>query len=134
MGMGSQNMKEMVVTLAELSDDHREAMLSERLKLFASQSDEERRMGMKVMLEAALDLPQEKYAKIAETRIRLVLGIFDEADRMKLMKTHVSVVKGLPEEKRLKEMKTVMSIVTKLPEDKRMMMMALMDEAGMMKS
>ncbi len=133
MGMGGQNMKEMVVTLAELSDDHREAMLMERLRLFASQSDEERQMGMRMMLDAALDLPQEKYAKIAGTRIKLVLG-FDEADRMKLMKTHVSVVKGLPEEKRLKEMRTVMSIVTKLPENKRMTMMALMDEAGMMKS
>ncbi len=132
MGMEGQNMKEMVVTLAELSNDHREAMLSERLRLFASQSDEERKMGMRMMLEAALDLPQEKYAKIAETRIKLIPG-FEEVDRMKLMKTHVSVVKELPEDKRLKEMKTVMSIVTKLPEEKRMMMMALMDEAGMMK-
>lgn len=68
------SMKEMVETLASLSEEERKTMMETRLKGFLAMSDSERKNGMAMMLDAATELPQEKFEKLVRTRLSVLMG------------------------------------------------------------
>ncbi|GMQ97690.1 MAG: hypothetical protein BMS9Abin17_0190 [Acidimicrobiia bacterium] len=128
---GQPNMDQMVRMLASAPEEKRTSMLSDRLAVFAGQDEVSRERGMKGMLVAALQLPEDDYQKIAASRFRAVNEL-DQETRMTLMMSHAATVKSLAPEQQQKEMKAMKQIVSGLPEDKRDQTMKMMRDLGLM--
>lgn len=80
-------MGDMVKMLARAPESQQRTMLADRMEMFLPQSDDKRAQSMRMMLDAALDLPADQYQSIAASRTRVLMG-FPQEDRMTLMKTH----------------------------------------------
>ncbi len=128
---GQPNMDQMVAMMASAPEDKRTSMLGDRLAVFAGQDEATRTRGMKGMLVAALQLPDDDYQKIAASRFKAVNAL-DGDTQMMLMKSHAGVVKSLPADQQQKEMKAMKQIVSGLPEDTRGQVMSMMENLGLM--
>ena len=87
---GQSNMDQMVHMMAGAPEDRRASMLNDRLAVFAGQDEAMRERGMKGMLVAALQLPEDDYEKIAASRFKAMSGL-DSDTRMMLMKSHAEI-------------------------------------------
>lgn len=124
------DMGQMVRMLAQAPEEQRQAMLRDRLETFAGQEPEARERGMRMMLEAALGLPDEDYGRLAASRLA-ALESLDEPTRMTLMGTHAATVKQLPAELRDKEMRATRQVLAGLPKDERRQVQTMMQQAGL---
>lgn len=129
-GRPTMDMGDMVRTLASLPEDQRQAMIRTRLQRFADQGEGERKLGMRAMLTAALELPGSDYRRLAGSRMTVLMGL-PQDQQMRLMKTHVSVLMELPPDKQNKEMQVMKELLMDLPEGERSRMVGMMEQLGM---
>lgn len=129
-GTASMDMTPMVTMLAAAPEEQRRQMLTDRLAVFASQDEATRTRGMEAMLRAALALPDDDYARIASTRLAVMLGMAPE-ERTTLMQTHAAVVKGLDPAVGEKESQVMKGVVSQLPDQQREMVTGMMQKLGM---
>lgn len=137
----------MVKMLAEAPENQRLPMLETRLKEFAAMPDDQRVQAMTQMTKALGTLTGEQATNITKSRIDCLCDKFGDADRKKLMGTHMKALMGLPmdamkkdldamfaamprlsEKNRMTAMQTMKSLMMEMPEDKRQMMMQMLPE------
>ncbi len=128
---GQPSMDQMVRMMARASEDQRTSMLGDRVAVFAEQDEATRERGMKGMLVAALQLPDDDYQKIAASRFKAISALAADT-QMSLMKSHAAVVKSLPADQQHKEMKAMKQVVSSLPDEKRGQVMSMMQKLGLM--
>ncbi|MGC8562919.1 MAG: hypothetical protein ACP5NO_06990 [Thermoplasmata archaeon] len=111
-------MRGMVKSLAAMPEEQREVMLTDRMKDFLNQKEDERRASMRSMLIAALSLEDNEYLKISATRTRVILSL-DQDDRSKLMEMHIGILASLDPSMKQKEIGTMKKVVMELPDQQR---------------
>lgn len=124
---------QMVRMLAAAPDEQRQAMLADRLQVFAAQDEVERRSAMRHMLTAGLDLPDDDYRRIAASRL-WALRHLEPPQRMALARSHAEILRTLPDQLRQKEQRTMQAVVAALPPEERMQVTTMMQQTGLMPS
>jgi flagellar motor component MotA len=124
------DMRGMVRMLARAPEEQRRTMLADRLAVFARQSENQRAGAMRMMLDAALELPDDDYRRLAGSRMQVLMGLAPD-EQMTLMRTHLSVLEDLAPEKRAKEMSTMKALTAEMPAERRKMVAAMMEKLGM---
>ena len=98
----------MVKMLANLPEEQREKMMTQRLNLFSEMLEEQRVEGIKDMLLQIAELSEE--------------------ERQKMMTTRKKVVRSFPEEKARVVSNAFKQASMKLPEEAKMILMASMEK------
>lgn len=121
------NMDEMIKMLADLPEDQRRTMITERLKMIAGQPDEQRFQSVKRIVMAASKLKKDKWAGFVVTRTHAIMDLEPSA-RKAILVARVKAGKDVPEEVNKTDFMYVVKAAMGYPDEKRKM---LMDNLGM---
>lgn len=112
-------MTDMMRAISRLPEAEREAIIRDRLEMYAElDDDDDRSAGMAEMVSALVALSDEDRRVMVKSRTEVLFDL-DEKTRTKLMATHMAVLQGLGAEAMAQDMVMFKQIIPQLSPEKQ---------------